>query len=163
MPNAVVEQVPKKKPPKRPTTKTTEAKSRRKMKLYRLPIPNELLGDSDPDVEMRVTISYFAEPNKFGRRVFHGLDLKWDIQGPQESEAEFLQRINVLKRPKDPDGKRVKVATAGSFDWDIGIRTRSRGTVQSDRWRGTSFFSCTGGSAWNNFRQTVGYSKAVFL
>ncbi len=136
MPNAVVEEVPKKKPPKRPTTKTTEPKDRRKVKLYRLPIPDELLADSDPDVELRVTLSYFAEPNRFGRKVFRGLDLKWDMQGPQESEAEFLQRINVLKWPKDPDGKRMKVATTKSFDWDIGIQTRSRGTVQSDRWRG---------------------------
>ena len=136
MPNAVVEEVPKKKPPKRPTTKTTEPKNRRKVKLYRLPIPIELLSDSEPDVEIRVTLSYFAEPNKFGSRMFHGLDLKWDMQGPQESEDEFLQRINLLKRPKDADGKRVKVAETESFDWDIGKQRRSRGTVQSDRWRG---------------------------
>ncbi len=136
MPNAVVEQVPKKKPPKRPTTKTTEPRNRRKVKLYRLPIPNELLSDSDPDVELRVTLSYFAEPNKFGRTVFHGLDLKWNMQGPHESEEEFLQRINFLKRPKDLNGRRVRGAKTKSFDWDIGMRARSRGTVQSDRWRG---------------------------
>ncbi len=136
MPNAVVEEVPKKKPPKRPTTKTTEPRIRRKVQLYRLPIPNELLSDSDPDGEIRVTLSYFAEPNKFGSRMFHGLDLKWDMQGPQESEAEFLQRINLLKRPKDADGKRVKIAKTKSFDWNIGKQRRSRGTVQSDRWRG---------------------------
>jgi hypothetical protein len=106
------------------------------VKLYRLPIPESLLVDSDPDVELRVTLSYFAEPNKFGRSTFHGLDLKWDMQGPQESDDEFLQRINVLKRPKGPDGKPVKVTTKKSFDWDIGIQLRSRGTVQSDRWRG---------------------------
>jgi len=136
MPNAVIEEEPKKKAPKRLTTKATEPKVRRKVKLYRLPIPESLLVDSDPDVELRVTLSYFAEPNKFGRSTFHGLDLKWDMQGPQESGDEFLQRINVLKRPKGPDGKPVKVATKKSFDWDIGIQLRSHGTVQSDRWRG---------------------------
>jgi hypothetical protein len=136
MPNAVIEEEPKKKVPKRPTTKGTEPRVRRKVKLYRLPIPESLLVDSDPDVELRVTLSYFAEPNKFGRRTFHGLDLKWDMQGPQESADEFLQRINVLKRPKGPDGKPMKVATKKSFDWHIGIQPRSRGTVQSDRWRG---------------------------
>lgn len=56
--------------------------------------------------------------------------------GPQESEAEFMQRINVLKRSLGPTGKRTKVATKESFPWDVGIRLRSRGTVQSDRWRG---------------------------
>lgn len=50
--------------------------------LYRLPVPDELLGTTDTDVELRVTLSYFAEPNTFRRRVFHGLDLKWDMQGP---------------------------------------------------------------------------------
>lgn len=33
-------------------------------------------------------------------------------------------------------GKRVKPAKTESFPWDIGVRARSRGTVQSDRWHG---------------------------
>ena len=136
MPNAVIEEELKKTAPKRQTTKATKPKVRRKVKLYRMPVPESLMVDSDPDVELRVTLSYFAEPNKFGRTTFYGLDLKWDMQGPQESEDEFLQRINVLKRPKGPDGKRTKVSTKKSFDWDLGIQLRSRGTVQSDRWSG---------------------------
>jgi hypothetical protein len=137
MPNAVIEEEQKKEPPKRPTTKTTEPKVRRKVKIYRLPIPPELLTDSDPDVELRVTLSYFAEPNKFGRTVFHGLDLKWDMQGPRESELDFLKRINVHHRSKGADGKPLKFKSkTRSFDWDVGIQQRSRGTVQSDRWRG---------------------------
>ena len=82
------------------------------------------------------TLSYFTEPNKFGRRTYHGLDLKWDMQGPQELDDAFIQRVNVLKRAVDAEGKRVKPAKTKSFDWDIGIQARSRGTVQSDRWRG---------------------------
>jgi len=136
MPNAVVEEVLKKKPPKRATTKITEPKLRRKLKLFRLPLPHELTADVDPDVELRVTLSYFTEPNKFGRTVFHGLDLKWDMQGPQESEDTFLQRINALKRPAGADGKRQKVDDTKSFPWHIGVQARNRGTVQSDRWRG---------------------------
>lgn len=136
MPNAVIEEVPKKKPPKRATTKATEAKVRRRVKLYRLPLPESLLTDEDPEVELRVTLSYFTEPNTFGRRTYHGLDLKWDMQGPQESEPAFIQRINALKREKGADGKRLKAETSKSFKWAIGIERRSRGTVQSDRWRG---------------------------
>lgn len=136
MPNGVVGEKPKKTPPKRATTKTTKPTVLRKVKLYRLPLPERLLSDADPDVELRVTLSYFMEPNKFGRRTYHGLDVKWDMQGPHESEDTFLQRINVLKRPMKADGKRVKGGTTKSFDWDIGIQLRSRGTVQSDRWRG---------------------------
>ncbi|WP_437713212.1 S8 family peptidase [Sorangium sp. So ce448] len=136
MPNAVIEEEPKKTPPKRATTKTTERKVRRKVKLYRLPLPESLLSDADPDVELRVTLSYFTEPNKFGRRTYNGLDLKWDMQGPQESADAFIQRINALKRPTGADGKRLKIEKTKSFDWDVGIERRSRGTVQSDRWRG---------------------------
>jgi hypothetical protein len=106
------------------------------VKLYRLPLPEGLLTDSDPDVELRVTLSYFAEPNRIGRRMYHGLDLKWDMQGPQETEAAFLQRINLLKRAMGADSKRVKPPKTRSFDWEVGIQSRSRGTVQSDRWRG---------------------------
>lgn len=136
MPNAVWEEHPKKKPPKRETTKKTELKVRRKLKLFRLPIPDIRLGDTDPDVELRVTLSFFSEPNLFGRTVTAGLDLKWDMQGPFETEEQFLQRINVLKRAKRLDGKREKVPATRSFDWDIGPQLRGRGTVQSDRWRG---------------------------
>lgn len=136
LPNSVVEEVPKKKPPKLAKTKKTEPRLRRKVLLFRLPLSNELLGDDDSDVELRVTLSYFAEPNKFRRRVFHGLDLKWDMQGPQESEDEFLERINELYREKGADGKRRRKSKTKSFDWDVGIQMRSRGTVQSDRWHG---------------------------
>jgi hypothetical protein len=58
------------------------------------------------------------------------------MQGPHETADAFIQRINVLKRETDNEGKRVKPAKTESFPWDIGIRARSRGTVQSDRWRG---------------------------
>ncbi|MGQ0504787.1 MAG: S8 family serine peptidase [Myxococcaceae bacterium] len=87
MPNAVFEEEPKKKPPKRSTTKTTEPKLKRRIKLFRLPIPEGMLTDADPDVELRVTLSYFAEPNAFKLRVLHGLDLKWDMQGPTEERS----------------------------------------------------------------------------
>ena len=136
MPSGVFEQATKKKPPKRKTTKTTEPKLRRKNMLYRVPIPEALIGDDDPTAELRVTLSYFAEPNRFGSRAFRGLELKWDMQGPQESEPEFLRRINVLHRPEGADGKRQRVPLKDSFPWEVGIQRRGRGTVQSDRWSG---------------------------
>ena len=138
MPNAVTEEVPKKEPPKRAMTKPTATKYTRKIKVFRMPIPDELATIEDPEVELRVTLSYFPETNKFGRSQMHGLDLKWYMQGPQESEDDFLQRINVLARQKNAAGKRMKQDTAGPFNWAVGIQARSRGTVQSDRWRGSA-------------------------
>ncbi len=136
MPNAVIEEVLKKEPPKHPNTKKTESKVRRKAKIYRLPIPEALLEYENEDVELRITLSYFAEPHRFRQTMTHGLDLNWDMQGPQETEQQFLERINKLKRPKGPDGKRKRSIRTKTFPWVIGPQLRGRGTVQSDRWTG---------------------------
>jgi hypothetical protein len=130
MPNAVIDVVPRKQQPKRAGTRTTEDKQKRLVKFFRLPVP-ELASFRDPDltVELRVTLSYFGEPNTFRRRVYYGLDLRWDMQGPVEGEDEFRMRVNKLSRV-------ATKPTTKSFDWDIGIQRRSRGTVQSDRWSG---------------------------
>lgn len=134
MPNAVFERVVRKEPPKRETTDPTEEKTRRLAKFFRLPIP-ELSSFPDPDlpIELRVTLSYFGEPNTFRRRVYYGLELRWDMQGPQETEDAFRKRINKLARR----GQR-RTSKAKSFPWDVGITRRSRGSVQSDRWRGAA-------------------------
>lgn len=130
--NALAVEQPKKRPPKRKRAKTTETKLRRQVKFFRLPVPDSLLDNPDERVELRITLSYFAEPNTFRRHVSHGLDLKWDMQGPTEREDQFLRRVNDLERkPGDRDW-------AKSFKWDIGIMRRSRGTVQSDRWSGSA-------------------------
>lgn len=135
--NAVVVQRPKKTPPKRASTPATEEATQRVMKVFRMPAPDELLlATPDVDVELRVTLSYFAEPSTFRTRVEHGMNLKWDMQGPQEEDDEFLERINDLLRPRDGNGKAVKKQRKKSFPWEIGVNRRSRGTVQSDRWRG---------------------------
>lgn len=139
MPNSVAVGRKKKNPPMRATTPVTEGARSRVMKLFRMPVPQELLlGSPDANVELRVTLSYFAEPSTFRTRVDHGLDLKWDMQGPHESEAEFLERVNDLLRPRGPDGKKIKRTYRKSFPWEIGIQRRSRGTVQSDRWSGSA-------------------------
>lgn len=71
----------------------------------------------------------------FRRRVSHGLDLKWYMQGPSETESAFVRRVNKLARgqgSEEPKGK--------PFDWELKITRRSRGTVQSDRWTGPASY-----------------------
>ena len=103
-------------------------------KIFNMPFPEYLLLESpDAEIEIRVTLSYFAEPNTARRVLRRGLDLRWDMQGPLESVVEFTQRINRLARA---DGE--KGPGTDSFGWGLGMRRRSRGTVQSDRWRGTA-------------------------
>jgi hypothetical protein len=118
-----------------PNLDDVDGELKRVFKAFRLPVPDELLlDDPERNVELRVTLSYFSEPNMFHRKAYRGLDLAWDMQGPQETEPKFLERINKAMREKN------KRADTTGFPWTIGKNRRSRGTVQSDRWRGPSSF-----------------------
>lgn len=118
--------------------------TQRAFKLFQLPLPDDL-AELDDDVELRVTLSYLPEPNRFRATNTFGLHLRWDMQGPHESEEQFLDRINQAARPKVA-GKRQRPRQwdTSTYDWVIGPRARSRGTVQSDRWTGPA--SLTAGS-----------------
>jgi hypothetical protein len=96
-----------------------------------MPFDEEALLAHDQDVELRVTLSYFAEVEISRRRAFRGLDLRWDMQGPQESEDAFRWRINKKVREKTSEKYKSK-----TFKWAIGPERREQGTVQSDRWVG---------------------------
>jgi hypothetical protein len=128
VPNMLPSERPKKEPPKRPTTSTMEKSTERRMNLYRIPFPDDLLREyMNVGVELRVTLSYFAEPARsIDRRIYHGMRLDWDMQGPAEREQEFLARINKTDRPP-------KWRPTQGFNWTIGPQRRNRGTVQSDR------------------------------
>lgn len=104
----------------------------RETRLFSLPLP-DFLSEVTGEAEVRVTLSYFAEPRRRRRNVRYGLDFRWDMQGPAESEEVFLQRINRAARP---DRARKRARTSSSYDWTLGRPRRSRGTVQSDRWHG---------------------------
>lgn len=123
----------------RDETDDGQSLKRRAAKFFRLPVPEGLLLEAG-DVELRVTLSYFAEPNKIARRQYRGLNLRWDMQGPTETEVEFTQRLNALARGANYQ------RTTSSFQWMIGKQRRSRGTVQSDRWIGPG--SYLAGAKW---------------
>lgn len=92
---------------------------------------------TDEDVELRVTLSYFAEPNRYRRTMFYGMGLRWDMQGPQESEEAFHDRINKACRPVVDESRKRKrrFDSTGWNEWEVGPQRRGRGTVQSDRLR----------------------------
>jgi hypothetical protein len=136
MPNAVPVELPKRKLPKTGMGRATEKRWKREIRFYRFPVPDELLlGHSDKTVELRVTLSYLPEPNMFRRRASHGLDLKWYMQGPGETDRAFLRRVNKLARGQDAEEPKGR-----PFNWDLKISRRSRGTVQSDRWSGPASY-----------------------
>lgn len=83
----------------------------RQIKFFRLPVPEDVLLADGGDVELRVTLSYFAEPSTVRRRERRGLDLGFEVQGPGETDDEFRARMNKRVRQK---AEAARAAAAGS-------------------------------------------------
>ena len=113
----------------------------REMHVHALPWPKEApeaLGDMS--VRLRVTLSYFVEPNP-GRRGWrtrhryasHGL--RFDVKTPTETVDDFRKRLN--QKALDED-ERKPGAGSDSSDWYLGEQARNRGSLHSDIWVGTA-------------------------
>lgn len=112
----------------------------RDINLHEIPWPADILRDlDDAPVEMKITLSYFVEPNpgergwatKY-RYASHGL--RFDVKRPLESIEDFQRRVNQRAREEDYSQK----ATQESGEWALGERLRSLGSVHSDTWLGTA-------------------------
>jgi hypothetical protein len=113
----------------------------REMHLHRLPWPRETLQAlGDADVTLRVTLSYFIEPNpaRRGWRARHRYashGLRFDVKTGDESLAEFRRRLN--KQAVAEDGEHPTTAS-DSADWVLGDQLRHRGSLHSDTWHGSA-------------------------
>jgi hypothetical protein len=112
----------------------------RDMSLHRLPWPlQELEALGETAVEMRVTLSYFIEPNPSARGVtsryrYESHGLRFDVKRPTESEADFRARINAAARD---DEERVNRNDTDP-NWVIGKSNRHKGSLHSDTWKGSA-------------------------
>lgn len=112
----------------------------RDMHLHRLPWPLaelETLGATQ--VEMKVTLSYFIEPNPSargfkGRYMYESHGLRFEVRRPTESEAQFRYRINQHVR----DGEEGTAVGGVDTDWLLGKKLRHLGSLHCDTWRGTA-------------------------
>jgi len=113
----------------------------REMHLYDLPWPKETLQQlGEIPVQLRVTLSYFVEPNP-GRRGWrrrhryasHGL--RFDVKHPTEDIHEFRKRLNERALEEDEDRPH---SSSDSSEWFLGEQTRNKGSVHSDIWVGTA-------------------------
>ena len=112
----------------------------RDMHLHTLPWPRDVLERlGEVQVELRVTLSYFIEPNPSQRGVqsryryaSHGL--RFDVKRPLESTDGFRRRINLAAREEEkrPSG------SGGDSSWLIGDQRRHKGSLHGDIWRGTA-------------------------
>ena len=110
------------------------------MNLHRLPWPlAELEALGETPVEMRVTLSYFIEPNPSERGFrsryrYESHGLRFDVKRPHESEGGFRARINAVAR----DEEEGTLARGGDHGWLIGKQNRHKGSLHSDIWRGSA-------------------------
>ena len=113
----------------------------RDMHLHNLPWPVDVLEEmGDVEVEMRVTLSYFIEPNPSQRGVvsryrYASYGLRFDVKRPLESIDEFRVRINAAARRHEE----MEAAQGhGDSAWLIGTENRHRGSLHGDIWRGSA-------------------------
>jgi len=116
-----------------------EAPKTRDINLHTIPWPTDILRDlGEAPVEMKVTLSYFIEPNpgergwanKY-RYASHGL--RFDVRRSLESLEDFQQRLN--QQARDEEHHRRAVPDKG---WLLGENLRGLGSIHSDTWQGTA-------------------------
>lgn len=104
------------------------------MKLHELPWPSEeLLKLGEVDTELRVTLSYFVEPNPGDRGWkskfrYASCGLRFQAIGPNQSKEDLLKSISKKMREDDNDTG----GSSGSKDWYLGLQNRDRGSIHSD-------------------------------
>lgn len=106
------------------------------MVLHQLPWPRtvlERLGGAD--VELRVTLNYFIEPNpgergQTRRHSYASHGLRFEVKRSSERQDHFIRRIN------SQAGERPK--SLADPHWILGPRLRNRGSLQADIWQGSA-------------------------
>ena len=108
------------------------------MALHELPLPkDELRLLNNQIVKLRVTLSYFIEPNpslrsRDKRYRYESCGLRFRLQPSGQSLADFRHTINDLAREEE-EGDPLKVTEEG---WWIGVNGRTTGSLHCDIWRG---------------------------
>lgn len=108
----------------------------RELNFHALPWPKQVLEQfGEAQVELRVTLSFFVEPNPgergwSTRHSYQSHGLRFELKNALESELDFRKRINAAAREKGE-----KIESTISDGWDLGIR---KGSVFSDMWRGNA-------------------------
>lgn len=117
------------------------------MHLHDLPLPRQVLEDlGDTEITMRVTLSYFVEPNpprrgEVAKYQYASHGLRFSVKRPGESQTEMLKR---LSRDAWSDGERERrrrddQVVSDDRRWELGPeRIAVRGSVHSDYWVGTA-------------------------
>lgn len=113
----------------------------REMHLHNLPWPTNILADlGHISARLRVTLSYFIEPNP-GRRGWkrrysyasHGL--RFDVRRATESTDDFRKRLNQLALAEE---EHRPASADDTGHWILGPTLRTAGSIHTDIWEGTA-------------------------
>lgn len=124
-----------------PYQKVGSAVRTRDMHLHNLPWPTEQLQAlGDAQVTLRVTLSYFIEPNPgerggIDKYAYQSHALRFAVRRPLETEMAFRGRINAQAAAEEQG---LPAAGGSDAGWTVGERTRARGSLVSDSWTGTA-------------------------
>jgi hypothetical protein len=111
------------------------------MQMHDLPWPAEELQQlGAAQIELRITLSYFVEPNPSSRGWlskfrYQSYALRFAVKGATEDEDQFKARINKLERSENEDSGFGDPDVA---QWKYGAQLRARGSMHSDIWVGTA-------------------------
>lgn len=111
----------------------------RRFRLHRLPWPAEALQElGAADVELRVTLSYFIEPNASRRGwrskyAYASHSLRFELMNSVETEVDFMNRINRAAGSEEAGA----APASGSGRWYIGPNQRTLGSLHQDVWIGS--------------------------
>jgi len=112
----------------------------RHMNLHRLPWPRtELEQLGEMAVELRVTLSYYVEPNPGERgwlrkHRYPSYALRFAVNRALETDSQFRTRINKAAAAEEQD---LGIIDTGPDNWVLG-RIRNVGSIHSDYWQGTA-------------------------
>ena len=107
--------------------------------FYSLPWPRAALESmGEQDVTLKITLSYFVEPNPGSSAAFdpyryQSFGLRFDLKRRSETVINFAKRLNkqAWEQPKD------RPATDPDDDrWLFGAQSMSAGSLHSDEWTG---------------------------
>lgn len=111
------------------------------MMVYKLPWPKSVLLElGDTPVRLRVTLSYFIEPNPGSRAAnnkyrYQSCGLRFRLQSPTETLTNLIARVSA----DVTEGDRVSYRYPSDVGegWLIGSDNCSRGSIHADVWTGT--------------------------
>lgn len=123
--------------------KPFEGNKMKQLNLHTIPWPTEeLKALGETEVKMRVTLSYYVEPNPARRGWSHKFryqshGLRFDVKTPTESMEQFITRLN-RSRWDEELGRASVTSSSDTSEWIFGEHIRSKGSLHSDIWEGTA-------------------------